>query len=284
MKKYVLDTYTLNKEDVITSLPAYGNKQILEKLKKFANRDLENRDFHKVSGAIYHDNGIVTEIITESMRPFIYANPSNPELFPSIHQMEKEIISMTINLFHGNDQTCGLLTSGGTESLIMAALAYREWGKNKGIKHPEIIAPETIHPAVNKATYYLGIKLVRVKINQITGEAIINEVRKHINSNTVAIFGSAPNYPHGIRDPLQELGALAKKFNINFHIDACLGGFLIPFMEPAGFMIPVSDFRVEGATSISSDVHKYGYSPKGVSILMFKSQELRKLQYFAYPD
>ena len=141
-----------------------------------------------------------------------------------------------------------------------------------------------MHAAVEKAAFYFGVNLVSVKVDKATQTVSPREVRKQINSRTVAIMGSAPNYPNGIIDPLEELGNLALLYGINFHVDACLGGYLIPFMAEAGYPIDLCDFRIKGVTSISCDVHKYGYTPKGVSVLMFSSFELRRLHYFSSPD
>ena len=137
-----------------------------------------------------------------------------------------------------------------------------------------------MHAAIDKAAFYFGVILIKVKVDKDTRKVNPQAVRKQINSRTVAIFGSAPNYANGIIDPLEILGNLALLYGINFHIDACLGGFLYPFMEDAGFPIEICDFRIKGVTSISCDIHKYGYTPKGLSILMYSSNELRRLQYF----
>ena len=270
--------------DPVHTLPEQGLNDIMKKLQHFAQRDLKLQFGGRISGGIYHGGEELNEIAIAAMRLFTYTNPLHPDLFPSVRQMESELVQVTVNLFHGNSNTCGVLTSGGTESLLLAVLAYREWGRAKGIDEPEIIVPDTIHAALDKASHYFGVVLIKVKVDTQTRKLNPNEVRRYINSSTVAIFGSAPNFPNGVIDPLELLGNLALLYGINFHVDACLGGYLIPFMEEAGFPIDICDFRLKGVTSISCDLHKYGYTPKGVSVLMYSSQELRRFQYFCAPE
>lgn len=198
--------------------------------------------------------------------------------------MECEIVQMTLNLFNGKEDNCGVLTSGGTESLLLSVLAYREWGKSKGISEPEIIMPETVHAAVSKAGHYFDVTLRKVKIDHRTGMVNVRDIERQINRNTVAIYASAPGFPHGVFDPIEEIGRLAQRYKVNFHVDACLGGFLTPFVEAAGFPVPVCDFRVKGVTSISCDIHKFGYAPKGISVLMYADKHIRRFQYFCCTD
>jgi len=228
---------------------------------------------------VYHGGKNLQLLAAEAMKSFTISNPLHPDIFPAVRQMESEIVQMTVNLFNGGQNACGILTQGGTESLLLAMLAYREWGRRRGITEPEIIAPVTVHAAVEKAAFYFGMELVHVRMGR-DYKVDIREVRRNITSNTVVIIGSAPNYANGNIDDLQELGKLALRYKKNFHIDACLGGFLHPFLKEAGYEIPACDFSVPGVTSISCDPHKYGYTPKGVSCLMFANPELRKFSYF----
>lgn len=190
---------------------------------------------------------------------FSMSNPLHPELFQSTRQMEAEIVTMVLNLFNAPETGCGNMTSGGTESLLMAIKTYRDMAKEfKGITNPELIAPATVHVAVNKACAYFKIKLHLIPVDKVTGQVIMKEVVRFINSNTIGLIGSAPNYPHGIIDDIPALSAIALKYRLPLHVDACLGGFLIPFMEKAGFPLPYPlDFRQKGVTSISVDTHKY---------------------------
>jgi sphinganine-1-phosphate aldolase len=272
------------REDPILSLPPAPLPNLLHKLQSFALRDQKLQHRERISGSLYHTGESLNEVATAAMKLFTFSNPLHPDIFPSVRQMESELVQITVNLFNGTRETCGVLTTGGTESLLLAVLAYREWGRRRGIDEPEIIVPDTIHAAVDKAAYYFNVTLVKVRVEQNTRKVSPREVRKQITSATVAIIASAPNFPNGIIDPLEELGNLALLYGINFHVDACLGGFMIPFMEECGFGIEKCDFRLKGVTSISVDLHKYAYTPKGVSVLMFCNNELRRLAYFSSPE
>ncbi|CAD7953737.1 unnamed protein product [Amoebophrya sp. A25] len=229
-------------------------------------------------------------VMTEAYREFHLANPLHSDIFNNCRQLEAEVISMVKNLFGAG---CGSMTTGGTESILMAMLAYRNWGRaEKGISRPNIVAPITAHAAFDKAAHYFGIVLRKVPLrgddySLTEGRVHVDDIASRIDSNTVAIVGSAPNYPNGAIDPIPELSALAEKRNIGLHVDACLGGFLLPFMQEAGVPAPVAfDFRGTntGVTSMSVDLHKYGYTGKGISLVLFKDSELRSHHFVACPD
>ncbi|KAL6063333.1 Sphingosine-1-phosphate lyase 1 [Balamuthia mandrillaris] len=216
---------------------------------------------------------------------FTWSNPLHPDVFPGVRKMEAEVIAMVVKMFNGNEEACGTTTSGGTESILMACRAYREWGKAvKGITKPEIVVPSSVHCAFDKACDYFGIKLVHVPVSKKTWSADIEAMRRAITSNTVALVGSAPSFPHGTMDDIQGLAALARRYNVGLHVDSCLGGFLVPFMAKAGYPLRPFDFRVPGVTSISCDTHKYGFAPKGSSVILYRNKELRSFQYFVAPD
>eukprot|EP00039_Didymoeca_costata_P002466 m.60401 g.60401 ORF g.60401 m.60401 type:complete len:387 (+) comp11315_c0_seq4:30-1190(+) len=161
--------------------------------------------------------------------------------------------------------------------------AYRDFArKKKGIKKPNIVVPRTAHPCVYKGCHYLGIKVQIVHEDKITRKANVKEMEKKINKNTICVLGSCPQFPHGVVDPLQDLSTIAVKHNIGLHVDACLGSLLNPFMRAAGFPFPEFDFTLPGVTTISCDTHKYGMGPKGTSMLLFRTQELRRAAYFSY--
>lgn len=174
----------------------------------------------------------------------------------------------------------GTVTSGGTESILVAMKTYRDRAlEEKGIEFPEMIAPTTAHVAFDKAAQYFGIKMVKIGIDE-NFQVKVDEVKKAINRNTIVIVGSAPAFPHGAIDPIKELSDLALQNDIGFHTDCCLGGFVIPFAEKAGFNVPVVDFRNPGVTSMSVDTHKYGYAAKGTSVVLYRGESLRHYQYF----
>ena len=190
---------------------------------------------------------------------------------------------MVLNLFHGDDRTCGVGTSGGTESIMLAMLAYREQGRARGVIHPNIVCSETAHSAFVKAAFYFGLEVRKAKL---TKDLLcdVAGMKKLIDSNTVCLVSSGPEYPFGNFDPLPEIAALALKYNIGCHYDCCIG-LINVFAEEAGFKLPyLSDFRVVGLTSISVDTHKYGFGPKGYSLCLFRSVELRDYQFFTHMD
>lgn len=281
-----LETALLSELDSpVQSLPAAGlsQEEVLVKLRRMADRDQTLYASGKVSGGVYVKQEELA-FLQEVMKRFVLSNQLHPDIFPSTRQLESEVVRMVLDLFHGDRHTCGSLTSGGTESLLLMMLAYREWGRARGIRRPNVVASVSIHAAVAKACFYFGMKVKYVDLDPVTLEANPKAVEKAITCNTVAILASAPSYPHGTIDPITALSDIALRKGINLHVDCCLGGFLLPFMTDAGFPISDFDFRVKGVTSISCDPHKYGCTPKGVSVIMYRSIELRRYQFFRKLD
>jgi len=193
-------------------------------------------------------------------------------------------VAMCLRMYN-HPNGCGVTTSGGTESIIMSCKAHREWAKAvKGITEPEIIIPCSAHAAFDKAGHYFNIKDVNVPVDTMTRQTNESRIRRAINANTIMLVGSAVNFPDGAMDDIPALGALAKKHNIGLHVDCCLGSFIVPFLEKAGFPTRLFDFRIPGVTAISCDTHKYGFAPKGSSVIMYRDQSLRQYQYFVMPD
>ncbi len=209
---------------------------------------------------------------------------------PSMTKFEGEIIAMTLDMLHADAVTdgepVGLVTSGGSGSILHAVLAYREFAQQtRGIDRPNFVKPETAHPAFDKACHLLAIECRRAPIDPVTMQADVAEVAKLIDENTIAIVGSACNYGYGTIDPIAELAALALERGVGLHVDGCLGGFILPWGQELGYPnIPVFDFRIPGVTSISADTHKYGYGLKGTSVLAFRDKPLRNSQYFFMTD
>ena len=259
-----------------------------ELLKEVANlQSLGNEAQWKdgmVSGALYNCSDELTKLTADVYGKFAWTNPLHPDLFPHIRKMEAEVVQWTINFFNGGKEARGTMTSGGTESIIMAMRVYREIGYKKGIEYPEIICPISVHCAFNKAAEYYRMKITQIPVDPRTRKVNLKAMAKAISHNTVVLVGSAPQFPHGIIDPIEEIAKLAHKRGIGMHVDCCLGGFLVPFMKKAGYEIEPFDFRVPGVTSISADTHKYGYAPKGTSVVMYASKELCHRQYFVSPN
>lgn len=189
---------------------------------------------------------------------------------------------MVLDLFNGGDDGVGCITTGGTESILVAMRAYRERGRAKGIRRANIVVPVSAHAAFWKAANYFDMDLIEAPLDS-NFQVDVAKLERLINSNTVAIVGSAPCFPQGTLDPIESLGKIAHKRDIGLHVDSCLGGLLLPFIAQFS-KVPLFDFRVQGVTSISADTHKYGYSLKGSSVIMYKNQDLMHFQYFVAQD
>jgi len=229
------------------------------------------------------DIAIVTE---EAYTMFVVENGLSPFAFPSLLKMETEVASMMASLFHGNSDTVGNMTSGGSESIMVAVKAARDYARatKPQITQPELLMPLSAHPAFNKAAHYLGLRTVIAPTDRKTMAADVAAMRQAITDNTIMMVGSAPSYPHGIIDPIQDLAEVAAENDIWMHVDACVGGLVLPFVNKLGYPIPTFDFHIPGVCSISADIHKYGFTPKGASIILYRNPELRQYQIFAYAD
>ncbi|KAH7160726.1 pyridoxal phosphate-dependent transferase [Dactylonectria macrodidyma] len=238
-----------------------------------------------VSGAVYHGEDELLKLQTEAYGKFTVANPIHPDVFPGVRKMEAEVVSMVLSLFHAPPHAAGTSTSGGTDSILMACLAARQRAYHeRGVTEPEMILPETAHTAFHKAAQYFKIKIHLVTCPAPNYQVDVKAVSRLVNPNTVLLVGSAPNFPHGIIDDIVGLSQLALRKNIWLHVDCCLGSFMVPFLEKAGFETQLFDFRLKGVTSISCDTHKYGFAPKGNSTVLYRSAEFRTYQYFVSPD
>ncbi|GAA6111147.1 sphingosine-1-phosphate lyase 1 [Tachysurus ichikawai] len=267
-------------------LPTQGltQKQVLESIRQYQSLNEVQWSKGKVSGAVYWGDEKLTDLLVKVYGEFAWSNPLHPDIFPGVRKMEAEVVRMTCSLFNGGPESCGTVTSGGTESILMACKAYRDLAYERGIKYPEIIAPVSVHAAFDKAAHYFGMKLIHIPLDKKTMKVDVKAMKRAISKNTAMLVCSAPQFPHGIIDPIVEVGKLAEKYSIPFHVDACLGGFLIVFMEKAGFKLEPFDFRVKSVTSISADTHKYGYAPKGSSVVIYREKKYRHYQYFVAPD
>jgi sphinganine-1-phosphate aldolase len=226
-----------------------------------------------ISGGVYTANEEHWNFISDCMRQNIESNPLHAVEFSNVTQLEAEIIRITLNLYRGPEDSCGLTTSGGTESIIIAMLAYREWGRARGITKPNIVTAVTAHPAFDKACFYFDIENRKVPLEKNLTPPSATHFKRYIDSNTVCLVASAPEFPYGSFDKLVEVASLAKSRGINCHSDCCLGSYINPFTELAGFNLPSPfDFGIEGVTSISCDPHKFCYGPKGCSIVLFRTK------------
>jgi sphinganine-1-phosphate aldolase len=270
-------------------LPSAGRprEEILAEIRAINMQEEPRWEEGYASGAVYHGDVHHIKFLNEVYALQSQSNPLHADLFPSASKFEAEIVAMTAAMLGANQTTDtigGTVNSGGTESILLAMKSYRDLAREtKGIKHPEMIVPVTAHVAFDKAAHYFGIKIIRIGIDE-NFRADWIAAKNAINKNTIVIVGSAPSFPHGIIDPIDEMSSLALEADVGFHCDACLGGFVLPWVENLGHYVPPFDFRLPGVTSISADTHKYGYAAKGTSVVLYRGQELRHAQYFTAAD
>ncbi|AAT42735.1 pyridoxal phosphate-dependent decarboxylase family protein [Picrophilus oshimae] len=231
----------------------------------------------------FYDPGLKDlDDLSSILLKFYNRNGMDYHAFPSTLKIENDLISMMSDLMHGNDDTSGTFTTGGTESILLAMKAARDLFLEKKEYVPEIVAPVTAHPAFSKAAKYLGMKITRVPVNEdYIADDTINE---YINDRTAAVIASAPSFPYGGIDNIKDISEIALDKNTWFHVDACVGGMILPFLKGLGLNIKDFDFKLPGVSSMSIDLHKYGFTPKGSSVVLYKNHDLRKRQIYVNAD
>ncbi len=268
-------------------IPQTGSskEQILATLQAFKSRDMDWKA-GRVWAYVYNPGDESAQVVSESYLAFLTENGLDPTVFPSLLKLETDIVRMVATLLRGDDGVVGNATSGGTESIMLAVKTARdkERAEKPHIKEPEMILPRTAHAAFHKAAHYLNVKPVLVEIDPQTFRVRAEDMRAAITENTILLVASAPNYSQGVIDPIEEIGKLAQEKSLLFHVDACVGGIHLSFMRKAGYPVPDFDFTIPGVTSISTDLHKYGYAAKGASVVMYRSRDIRKYQIFACSD
>jgi glutamate/tyrosine decarboxylase-like PLP-dependent enzyme len=234
----------------------------------------------RVFSLAYSAGEEVDGLAREAYGRYLSENALNPDAFPSLRRLQSEVVEIVAGLLHGGPEAAGFMTTGGTESLLLAVRAARERGRvERGIVAPEMVLPTSAHAAFEKGADYFGVRSVRVPVAP-DFRADPDAMAAAMNANTVLVVASAPQYPQGAIDPVERIAALAARAGINCHVDACMGGMVLPFLERLGQKLPLWDFRVPGVTSISVDLHKYGYAPKGASVIVHRTKELRRHQTF----
>ncbi len=260
--------------------------ELLEQLGAMAAAEDRSWETGQCSGTMYCGDHDHYDFLNEVFAKFSHVNALQRDICPSSTKFEAEIIAMTLDLLGAgglSTQPGGLVTSGGSGSIAHAMLAYRE-AAGPGVTRPNVVKPETAHPAFVKACHLFGMDVRVAPVDPATTQVDVDWVADHIDGDTVAIVGSACNYGYGTIDPIAELGQLAIERGTGLHVDGCLGGFLLPFGRELGYDIEPFDFEVPGVTTISADTHKYGYALKGTSVLCFADKELRNSQYYCQTD
>lgn len=268
-----------------TSLPTRGESpdRLFQRMEEARREDADWRG-GKLAAYVYHAEEELLGIAQRAYAAFFSENGVAPNAFPSLHRFETEVVAMTAGLLHGSGAV-GNMTSGGTESILLAVKTYRDLARaqNRVAGTPEIVMPATAHFAFNKAAHYFGLKVVRTPIGS-GFRADLKALESAISGNTVLLVGSAPDYSFGIVDPIRSMAGLAEERGIPLHVDACLGGFLLPFAKKLGYPIPDFDLGIPGVASISADVHKYGFAAKGASVILYRQPDVYGHQTFEFSD
>ena len=281
------ERFTVNR-----TFPAHGRdrEDIIDELTQMAKEEDAFWETGQVSGTMYCGDHSHYDFLTRAFGLFAHVNVLQRDMCPSATRFEGEIIAMALDLFHADaiddGDPVGLVTSGGTGSISHAVLAYRDHARaTRGITRPNFVKPETGHPAFDKACHLFGVELRVAPVDPATTRVDVAAMAELIDDDTIAILGSAGNYPYGTIDDIEALSDLALSRGVGLHVDGCLGGFILPFGEELGVEnIPVFDFRLPGVTTISADTHKYGYSVKGTSVCLFRDRAVRNSQYFFRTD
>jgi glutamate/tyrosine decarboxylase-like PLP-dependent enzyme len=227
----------------------------------------------------------VAEIGEQAYTALLHENGLDPTVFPSLLRLENDVVAMALSHLNGPAGSCGTFTSGGTESIVLAVKAARDWGKaTKGVKSPNIVLPTTGHAAFHKACHYLGVEARTVPVDTTSWTADVEAMADACDDQTVMLVGSAVSYAHGVTDPIAEIAQVAAERGVLCHVDGCIGGFVLPYFRRLGAQVTDFDFTVPGVTSMSMDFHKYGFAPKGASVVLYRDAEVRKHQFFACAD
>jgi sphinganine-1-phosphate aldolase len=270
----------------LVRLPTTGTPKdvILQRMHAMRQNDVKWRE-GKAFSLVYHPGAEAYDLLKEAYNLFFSENALNPTAFPSLRRMEAEVIGMTAHLLGGDGDVVGNMTSGGTESILMAVKTARDWARanRPDIHAPELAVPTSAHPAFDKASHYFDVRITHYPVGP-DFKADVAAARAAITPNTIMMVGSAPSYPHGVVDPIPELAQITQERSILFHVDACVGGFMLPFVRRLGYRVTDFDFQVPGVTSISVDLHKYGYAAKGASVILYKNREIRRHQIFVHTN
>lgn len=259
-----------------------SKEEILGTLQAFKSRDVDWKA-GRVWCYVYNPGEESAEVVREAYLSYLSENGLDPTVFPSLLKLETDVVRATINLLRGDANAVGHLTTGGTESIMLAVKTARDKARAEKphIKEPEMVLPKTAHAAFHKAAHYLNVKPILVDVDPQTFQVHAEDMRAAVNENTILLVASAPSYSQGVIDPIAEIGEIAQENNLLFHVDGCVGGLHLSFMRMLGYDLPAFDFTVAGITSISTDLHKYGYAAKGCSVIMYRSKDIRKYQIFA---
>jgi glutamate/tyrosine decarboxylase-like PLP-dependent enzyme len=257
-------------------------EEVVEALRRLRSRDPDPRSGRLLAHSYETGDEGVRRVAAEALTLFQDTNALNPLVFRSALELERRVVGFVARLVGAPEGYAGTWTYGGTESIALAVLAARErFARARGRSAVgEVVAPATAHPAVRKAAWLLGLRVREVPVEPGSFKADVEAVKEALGPSTALVFLSAPNYPFGTVDPVRDVAEAAADAGVPVHVDACIGGFILPFLAKLGWRVEAFGFEVEGVASVSVDVHKYGYSPKGASVVLFREPEMRKHTLF----
>jgi len=259
----------------------FSREEVVKELNNFTEKDVDWRT-GKVMTGLYDPGKDAHDLAVQAYTSFLPQNALYVNMYPSIGKLEKDVVTSIAELLRGDDEVVGNMTSGGTESILMAIKTARDWARENRpqIKEPEMVLPVSAHPAFLKAAQYFGLKVVQTELDLNDYRADLQSFKNALSDNTVVAVGSAPNFSHGSIDPIKEMSEMAAEKNILFHVDGCVGGIYLSILRRMGEALREFDFSLPGVTSISADLHKYGYTPKNASVILYRNRDLRKHAWF----
>jgi glutamate/tyrosine decarboxylase-like PLP-dependent enzyme len=267
-----------------TAFPETGKRrdEVLAALHDQRTADLKSDG--RAFAFVYDAGDEVRDLAREAFAACMTINGLDPTVYPSARRIENQVIAACLEITQAPEGAVGTATAGGTESVMLAVKTARDYFAKRGgprAQSPKMLLPETAHACFHKAAHYFGVEVVPVAVDPETFRADMADARAKMSDDVVLVVGSAPSYAHGVIDPIEQLAQLAAEHGVLMHVDACVGGCVLPFMRDNGVELPAFDFAVEGVTSMSMDLHKYGFAPKGISVLLQRRRDLRDAQYYA---
>jgi sphinganine-1-phosphate aldolase len=266
-------------------IPEQGSAapEVLARLDAMRAKDVRYGD-GKLFAYVFLANEEAKRLAEDAYHRYLWSNGLDPLVFPSLLEMEQQVVAMAADHLRGAPGAAGTMTSGGTESVMLAVRTAREWARvhRPHIERPQVVLPVTAHPCFHKGAQYFGLDTVVTPVDSRTFRADADAMRAALTDATVLVVGSAPSYAHGVVDPIPEIAAMAQERGILCHVDGCIGAFMLPFFRELGAQVPDFDFGVDGVTSMSMDFHKYAFSPKGASVVLYRDDDLYRLQPFTY--
>jgi sphinganine-1-phosphate aldolase len=258
-----------------------SRESILDELSQYAAGDVDWRTGKLLTG-LYDAGEGAHGVAIEAYTRFLAQNALYINMYPSLGRLERDVVASIGELLRADGDVVGSITSGGTESILMAVKTARDWSREHRphITDPEIVVPVTAHPAFLKAAHYLGLRVVQTAVDPVGFRADVADFERALGPNAILGVGSAPNFSHGTIDPIEAMAGAAKQRGVLFHVDGCVGGIYLSVMRRMGTAVRDFDFSVDGVTSISADLHKYGYAPKNASVVLYRNRDLRKHAWF----